>query len=415
MNRALDALGLDASADEKAIKRAYAQRLRAARPDEDPVAFQALHEAYQQALLWARSRTQWQEESGAEALSTPPADNSPPGPPAPYDSHSPMDEMPVLHHPCTPDTDMPDDVVEPSLNLPRFARLLINTAGDADPASFEHWLAHRPELWSLADRPRIGDVVLQQLLHQGQPLCESNFDLLGRYFCWDEIRADIDPYRVRARRNLLHRRWQLQPRNHTALTAALDRPHDRVSVTEAHARMERLTRPWHWLQSLLSASVPGRAGIMRQTMQRLGVHGVRDTLAPLDTDQVAFWMAVSQPGHFNLMKMQVAIVRCLLGALVVLAVLAALALLGDAARPIPISTSSMKHVAIHASVVIVSGVLMLTPFVGGTPSRTASAPAPVEPPSALDGHGMLTHGPRPRRPAPSFAVVSQTDPDTEGG
>ncbi|MBX4378698.1 hypothetical protein K4H02_26945, partial [Mycobacterium tuberculosis] len=80
----------------------------------------------------------------------------------------------------------------------------------------------------------------QQLLHQGQPLCESNFDLLGRYFCWDEIRADIDPYRVRARRNLLHRRWQLQPRNHTALTAALDQPHDRVSVTEAHARMERL-------------------------------------------------------------------------------------------------------------------------------------------------------------------------------
>ncbi|WP_295550233.1 heat-shock protein [uncultured Stenotrophomonas sp.] len=414
MNRALDALGLDASADERAIKRAYAQRLRAARPDEDPVAFQALHEAYQEALLWVRNRTQWQEEDGAEALSAPPADNSPPGPPALYDSHSSMDHMPVLHRPSTFDTDLPDDVVEPSLNLPRFARLLINTATDADPASFEHWLAHRPELWSLADRPRIGDVVLQQLLHEGRPLCESNFDLLGRYFCWDEIRADIDPYRVRARRNLLHRHWQLQPRNHAALTAALDRPQDRVSATEAHARVERLTRPWHWLQSLLSASVPGRAATMRQTMQRLGVHGVRDTLAPLDGDQVAFWMAISQPGRFNLMKMQVAIVRCLLGALVVLAILAALALLSDAARPIAISTSSMKHVAIHASVVIVSGILMLTPFVGGTPSRTASAPTPAEPPSPPDGQGMQTHGPRPRRPAPSFAVVSRGDPGTDG-
>lgn len=415
MNRALDALGLDTDADERAIKRAYAQKLRTARPDEDPVAFQALHEAYQEALLWVRNRTQWQEEDGAEALSAPPADNSPPGPPALYDSHSSMDHMPVLHRPCTFDTDLPDDVVEPSLNLPRFARLLINTATDADPASFEHWLAHRPELWSLADRPRIGDVVLQQLLHEGRPLCESNFDLLGRYFCWDEIRADIDPYRVRARRNLLHRHWQLQPRNHAALTAALDRPHDRVSAIEAHARVERLTRPWHWLQSLLSASVPGRAATMRHTMQRLGVHGVRDTLAPLDGDQVAFWMAISEPRRFNLMKMQVAIVRCLLGALVVLAVLAALALLGDAARPIAISTSSMKHVAIHASVVIVSGVLMLTPFVGGTPSRTASVPAPVDRPSPLDGLGMLTHGPRPRRPARSFAVVRQMDPGTEGG
>ncbi|WP_414493424.1 heat-shock protein [Stenotrophomonas maltophilia] len=414
MNRALDALGLDTGADERAIKRAYAQRLRAARPDEDPMAFQALHEAYQEALQWVRNRAQWQEEDGAEALSAPPADNSPAGPLAPYDSHSPMDHMPVLHHPCTFDTDMPDDVVEQSLNLPRFARLLIHTVADADPASFEHWLAHRPELWSLADRPRIGDVVLQQLLHQGGPLCESNFDLLSRYFCWDEIRGDIDPYRVRARRSQLHRHWLLQPRNHTALTAALDRPRDRVSATEAHARVERLTRPWHWLQSLLSASVPGRAGTMRQTMQRLGVHGVRDTLAPLDGDQVAFWMAISQPGRFNLMKMQVAIVRCLLGALVVLAVLAALALLGDAARPIAISTSSMKHVAVLASVVIVSGVLMLTPFIGTPPSRTASAPASAGPSSPLDGQGMQTHGPRPRRPAPSFAVVSRIDPGTDG-
>lgn len=415
MKQALGALGLDASADERAIKRVYAQRLRGARPDEDPVAFQALHEAYQEALQWARNRAQWQEESSAEALSIPPADNSPPVSSPPYDNHSPMDHMPVLHHPCTLDTDMPDDVVEQSLNLPRFARLLINTAADADPASFERWLAHRPELWSLADRPRIGDVVLQQLLHQGGPLCESNFDLLSRYFCWDEIRGDIDPYRVRARRSQLHRHWLLQPRNHAALTEALDRPQDRVSAQEAHARMERLTRPWHWLQSTLSACVPGRAGTMRRTMQHLGVHTVRDTLAPLDADQIAFWMAISQPRHFSLLKMQVAIVRCLLGAMIVLAVLAVLALLGDAARPLALSTSGMKRVAIHASVVIVAGVVMLATFVGWTPSRTASAPAPVEPSSPSDALGMLTHGPRPRRPAPSFAVVSQMDPGTEGG
>lgn len=415
MNRALDALGLDAGADERAIKRAYAQRLRAARPDEDPVAFQALHEAYQEALQWVRNRAQWQEESSAEALTSTAADNSPPDPPAPYDSHSPMDHMSVLHHPSTLDTDMPDDVVEPSLNLPRFARRLINTAGDADPASFEHWLAGRLELWSLADRPRIGDVVLQQLLQQGGPLCESNFDLLSRYFYWDEIRADIDPYRVGARRSQLHRHWLLQPRNHAVLTAALDLPQDRVSAQEAHARMERLTRPWHWLESILSACVPGRAGTMRRTMQHLGVHTARDTLAPLDADQIAFWMAISQPRRFNIPKLQVAIVRCLLGALIVLAVLAILALLGEAARPLAISTSGMKRVAIRASVVITLGILMLASFVGWVPSRTASVPAPAGAPSPLDGPGMLTHGPRPRRPIPSFAVVKRMALGTDGG
>jgi hypothetical protein len=54
--RALRALGLDGTADERAIKRAYAARLRECRPDEDAAAFQRLNEAYQEALEWARRR-----------------------------------------------------------------------------------------------------------------------------------------------------------------------------------------------------------------------------------------------------------------------------------------------------------------------------------------------------------------------
>lgn len=52
---ALDVLDLDASADEKAIKRAYAKKLKVTRPDNDPVAFQQLNEAYQAALAWRKS------------------------------------------------------------------------------------------------------------------------------------------------------------------------------------------------------------------------------------------------------------------------------------------------------------------------------------------------------------------------
>jgi len=39
-------LGLTEDADERSIKRAYAQRLRGTRPDEDPAGFQRLREAY---------------------------------------------------------------------------------------------------------------------------------------------------------------------------------------------------------------------------------------------------------------------------------------------------------------------------------------------------------------------------------
>ena len=53
---ALRVLGLGTDADERAIKRAYAARLRTTRPDEDPDGFQRLNEAYQAALHWAKQQ-----------------------------------------------------------------------------------------------------------------------------------------------------------------------------------------------------------------------------------------------------------------------------------------------------------------------------------------------------------------------
>lgn len=54
---ALNILGVGQSADERAIKRAYAKLLKQARPDENPTEFQRLHEAYQAALNWRRENS----------------------------------------------------------------------------------------------------------------------------------------------------------------------------------------------------------------------------------------------------------------------------------------------------------------------------------------------------------------------
>ena len=59
-------LGLDDEADLAVIKRAYARLLRTHRPDEDPHAFQRLHEAYASCLEHARWR-EWDAQSEVDA------------------------------------------------------------------------------------------------------------------------------------------------------------------------------------------------------------------------------------------------------------------------------------------------------------------------------------------------------------
>lgn len=74
-------LDLPGNADERSIKRQYARLLKVTRPDDDPEGFQRLREAYEQALEWARNRTDDEAGFGSTSpLALEPLHQAPPAP-----------------------------------------------------------------------------------------------------------------------------------------------------------------------------------------------------------------------------------------------------------------------------------------------------------------------------------------------
>lgn len=60
-------LGLQPGAEERDIKRRYAQLVKNCRPEDDPAAWQQLHDAYEQALRYD-DEDQWQEEEEEQPI-----------------------------------------------------------------------------------------------------------------------------------------------------------------------------------------------------------------------------------------------------------------------------------------------------------------------------------------------------------
>ena len=280
-------LGLPADADERAVRRAYARLLKQNRPDDDPVAFQRLHEAYLACLAAiARRREQaWEEDeeddaepaddaslSPARAFNTrsdtPVAEASPgtetvpgaapaPGPrvPAPGERIEPdiapqaeLDATPGAGDDDTGDGTDPHRVVplppppdsEPlTFALGTFLEALLPRLHTDTPAALRAWLAAQPELYSIRLKQLITFDVLQAAIDSEPP--SKALEELARFFGLDDVgpsgwwlRERIDEAAGRAELRERFRRRPLPPTESTGHDAWADRQVDAELVGSAN-------------------------------------------------------------------------------------------------------------------------------------------------------------------------------------
>jgi hypothetical protein len=242
-----DLLGVAPTAEPRAVKKAYAARIKVVRPDDDPIAFQRLRDAYTLALEFANHCV----DENTPASDTRPDNALAAHTDQPQFAHSDQQDLarparePELRELERPPPIVADDV-PPSRRAPPKAYRVnpmddaanVQIVREAQPAplrpwvsiaqaylqlpSFEHatamaWLYAQPEFDSLTERQHFS-LAFQRLCLE-RALDWQAFSALCEFFDWDNATASVLPgLREKIRQNELANELQSRPVNQRFLS-----------------------------------------------------------------------------------------------------------------------------------------------------------------------------------------------------
>lgn len=322
---AFELLGLPPDADERSIKRAYAQRLRNARPDEDPAGFQRLREAYELALRLCRHRSETAqaliEEGETETIAHAPR------PPEPQDRTPVVSLAPANRpRPVAVANRETSQLPATAVDLERLLDDMLAMAGGADTEALLQWLGSRHELWSLQAKAALGQRMMTRLRQHPAPMPGESFDALLRFFDLDHVQAGYDPFALQRLRRRMRLQWEMQPEHVEALAR---RAHDpgwpgrAPNVKMTRRMLRQLSRPFQWRQALTVAMLPERPGELARFATRVSEDQVEELLPYMPQAQLRFWLLANEPG-LSLPRFAINAVRTVSGAAFAIAIIALL-------------------------------------------------------------------------------------------
>jgi hypothetical protein len=317
---AFEALGLAADADERAVRRAYAARLKTTRPDDDPVAFQALNEAYRLALAVCREREAMPahdcDDTQAAAF---PASEASTAQAAGTSVTAVMDETGA--HEAAGETANFDSTA--------FLDACFAAANDGDPRRIDAWLNAQPALWSLQHKAAIGPWLLGAMDARKPPMPDRNFDRIAEFFGYHDLHAGFDPMALRHLRAALDEAWRPQRVRHArGHKMPISQQHRKPQIEQTQ-RLERearlldrvrrfhphLTAPPRLLSDLWRGLNPRYVAALRATL----VDFLREAPAderpvllpdPVRAENVRFWLDATDDRRWTRPRLWIAAARC---------------------------------------------------------------------------------------------------------
>jgi hypothetical protein len=341
MSRALHELGLGPDADERAVKRAYAARLKTTRPDTDPEGFQSLNAAYQAALAWVQSRsnvaptplsiasdTDTDAETDAtanevpfgaitQALSANALSAMLQSPPEESEDSTHGDANDGVFDATdfdATDTDTPERPSTETIrfDLDAFFDECIALAVHGRDGELLDWLNAQPILWSLQHKARIAQWLLGHM-HGHRPAIQSRrFDELAEFFGLFDLNSGYDAYAIQRLRHRLHLTWEVQTSQLYEL-AQRGRPDGgsfAADVRQTRRILKQLHRPLNTVQAMGAGLMPMYPSAMRKFLYRLDFGNIDDLPPPIDPRQVAFWDAAGDRSRVSTPRLWIGAARC---------------------------------------------------------------------------------------------------------
>lgn len=173
-----DELGLEEPGDRRAIKRAYAARLKSCRPEDDAEGFARLRRAYEVALAWA-----------SDAPPVVPPIQFPDPPPPPPAATAWQEEKPAAEEQAEAETqaeDLPPDDI-PDYCEPVDMAALADAVLAAPAADLARILAEDETLWNLTIKDRLSVILAARVTDDPATTSPAALLELMKFFHWDDV------------------------------------------------------------------------------------------------------------------------------------------------------------------------------------------------------------------------------------